>query len=96
VGLAKIKGSRADQVADVLDKQDIQLIQIKGLSGMHHHMGIQMAAGTGIDLLDRHAGGGDPAGIVVGLLVTLDHRAAVTTGQISQGTLQQGGLTGTR
>ncbi len=44
---------------------------------MHHHMGIQVAAGTGIDLLDRHAGGGDPAGIVVGLLIPFDHRATI-------------------
>ena len=95
VGLAKIKGSRADQVADVLDKQDIQLIQIKGLSGMHNHMGIQVAAGAGVDLLDRYAGGGDPTGVVIGLLITFDHGTAIVSGQVPQGALQQGGLAGT-
>jgi hypothetical protein len=62
---------------------------------MHNHVGIQVTARPGIDLLDRHTGGGDPTGIVIGLLITLNHRAAVLAGQVTQGPLQQRGLAGT-
>ncbi|OGU16484.1 MAG: hypothetical protein A2076_03640 [Geobacteraceae bacterium GWC2_53_11] len=53
-----------------------------------------MAAGAGVDLADRHTGGGDALGIVVGLLVPFDNGAAQRTGQVAQGALQQGRLAG--
>src|SRR3989338_3256140 len=53
-----------------------------------------MAALAGIDLQRRCAGGTDARGIVVGLLVALDHGERMRTVQGSDGFYQQGGLAG--
>jgi hypothetical protein len=77
VMLAEIEGRGADQVTDVLDKQDIQTGKIEVFHGMGDHMGVEMAARSGIDLFDRHPGSGDARRIVIGLLIPLDHGKTV-------------------
>ena len=61
---------------------------------MANHVGVQVAAGAGVDLAHRDPGGGDPVGVVAGLLVPLDDGAAGLTLQVGEGPLQEGGLAG--
>lgn len=94
VVLTKVKGGRADQVADIFYHQQIQVVEVKIIGAVHYHVGIQMAAGTGVDLAYRYSGRGDAPGIVVGLLVPLDDGKMELVRQLPQGTFKQGRLAG--
>jgi hypothetical protein len=61
---------------------------------MTNHVGVQMTAGAGVDLLHRHSGRRDAPGIVVGLLVPLNDGTADLAAQVFQGPLKNGGLAG--
>ena len=92
---AEVEGGGADQVADVLDQEEVGPVEVEGIERVQHHVRVEVATGPGVDLLDRGAGGGDPDRIVVGLLVPFDHRRGKAAGQVLQGPLQDGGLAGT-
>ena len=71
--LAEIEGGRANQIADVLDEHDAAGCHRQVVEGVADHMGIEVAASSGVDLDRRHAGGADALGIVGGFLVALDN-----------------------
>lgn len=96
VMLSQIKRSGANQITHVFDEEEIQRVQIEFLGGMPNHVGIEMAAGAGVDLPGRHAGGGNALRIVVGLLVPFDDGTAIPARQISKGPLKGGCLAGAR
>ena len=73
VRLAQVEAGGTDQIADVLDQQQAVVVQPSCCMRLSHHVGIQMTALAGIDLQRGCAGGADARGIVVGLLVALDH-----------------------
>ena len=94
VVFTQIERSRTDQVAHILDQENIQVFQVKILNCMADHMGIQVAAGTGIDLPHRNPGCRNPHRVVVSLLIALDDGKAEFLPQVMQGTLKDGGFAG--
>ena len=92
VMLTQVERSRTDQVADILDQQQIQMIKIKRFGAMHDHMGVQMTPGAGVDLFDRNSGSCNSLRIIVGLLIPLDNGATEALFQVMQGFLKQGCL----
>ena len=87
--LAEIEHGRANQVADVLDHEDLTRHQVEALNRLRHHVSLQMAAGTGIDLNRAGAGGANALGIVGGHLIALDDRDAGPAGQLFDGAFEQ-------
>ena len=53
---AKLESGRADEVADVLDDDQIQILERQLCQRHFDHVGIQMAIATGVDLDCGHAG----------------------------------------
>ena len=94
--LAQIEHGRTDQITHVLDQKQGVIDQLQAMEGPVDHLGIQVAAGPGVDLDHRGAGTFDPLCIQQGLLVTLDHRQGQVIGQSQNGLLQQGGFARTR
>ena len=100
--LAEVVGGRADQVAHVLDQQQVKGRQaatggLEGIEAAGHHRRIEVA---GLARGDRHglqAGGPQAGGVVVGGQVAHQGRQGQGTGgaMVGQG-LQQGGLAGPR
>ena len=80
--LAEIEGGGADEIADILDEHQGIVRQAEGLQRMADHMGVEMAALSGIDLDRLDAGGADALGVVRGLLVAFDHRNGVAAFKI--------------
>ena len=64
--LAQIIAGRADEVADVLDDEEVQPGHIQLLDSAGHHVRFEMADRAGGDLDDRRAGLAQAAGVVVG------------------------------
>jgi hypothetical protein len=48
--LAQIVNGRTDQIADVLDKQEIQILQVPEIKRLLDHLSIQLADGAGGNL----------------------------------------------
>jgi len=83
---------RTDQVADVFDQQDVGAAEVEGLHPVADHVGVKVAAGAGVDLSHRHAGGGDAVCIVAGLLVPLKDGEMQLVIQVGQGSLEDRGF----
>ena len=64
----------------------------KSLHPVADHVGVEVAAGAGVDLLHRHAGGGDALGVVGGLLVPFEDGEAEPSPEVGQGPLEDRGL----
>ncbi|OIQ98697.1 hypothetical protein GALL_191970 [mine drainage metagenome] len=90
--LAQIEGRRTDQVADVLDHQQRAPGELQSLQRPADHLRVEMAAAAGVDLDRAGAGGADPLGVAVGLLVALDHCDRQAAAQQLYGPDQQRGL----
>ena len=74
--LAQVEAGRADQVAHVLDHQQIDVRQIELRGGRGGHVGVEMAGPFGVDLHDGHAQGLHPLGVDRAGDVALDDRRA--------------------
>ena len=72
--LAQVEQGRAHEVADVLDHQHRPGRGVEPPAGVGDHPGVEMAHRPGVDLDDRRAASGDPAGVVVRLLIAVDDR----------------------
>ena len=95
VSFTQIEARRADQVADVFNKQDAVIRQRQARGGVGNHLRIQMAAFAGVNLNCRGAGFADARRVVYRLLVALDHRAGDAPVEAFERFGQQRGFTGT-
>jgi hypothetical protein len=90
--LADVELSRANQVADIFDEDDIQIIKRQPAHPAMHQPGIEVAAAVGLQLHHRDAQARDPLGVVDGGDVALQHGTAQLGRQPRQQPLQQGGF----
>jgi hypothetical protein len=78
--LADPELGRADEVADVLDHQQVDLPEPELGNRGADHVRVQVAlaaeAGLGVELDHRHVQGGDPVGVHASLHVALEHPGA--------------------
>src|SRR4051794_28021985 len=91
---SEIVGRGADEIADVLDEQEIEFIDIPSLQGILHHGCFEMAQGAGGDLLDRGLAAGETHCVIFGGEITHQRRYAVFWLQQGQSFLQEGGFAG--
>src|SRR5215211_4553367 len=70
--LAEVEHSRAYQIADVLDEQQRARLGFERVQRAVHHVGVEVAAGAGVDLNGPGARGADPLGVEQCLLIALD------------------------
>ena len=94
--LAEIEHRRADEIADILDHHHRARGGLQLHQPARHHVGLEMAAGAGVDLHDRRAGGADALPVIGGRLIALEHEERQLGLQIADGALEQRGLAGTR
>ena len=94
MGFSQIKRRRADQVADILDHQDVGGVEIKMFDPVADHVGVEMAAGTGVDLVDGGSGRGNAVGIVAGLLIPFEDGKADLVFEQRNRLFEQGGFSG--
>ena len=94
--LTEVEAGRADQVANVFDKQDVDVGQVQSMQRVVHHVRVQVAGAAGRDLDRRDALGADALGIILGLQVALDHGDAQFSLERLDRCLQQAGLAGAR
>ena len=93
VVLAEVEGGGADQIADVFDHQDVGCFQVEVLHAVADHMGVQMTAGTSVDLLRPARRWRRCARHRCGLLVPFeDGEGPSRPLQVGQGALEKGGL----
>ena len=92
LGLAQVEERRADEVADVLDEDDRAGPRVERPERLGDHRGVEVAAGPGVDLHGRRARGLDPAGVVVGRLVALDHEDRQLAAEVADRPLEQARL----
>ena len=71
---------RADEVADVLDDQQVDLVQRQRGQRRAHHVGVEVAlaaeAAVGVELHDRDVQVREPVGVEAALHVALQHADA--------------------
>ncbi len=70
---AELEAGRADQVADILDDQQVKVGQIHLGQGAVQHHSVEMALATGVDLDRRRPGRRRPVGVDAGGHVAVDH-----------------------
>ena len=92
--LAEVETRGTDEIADILDEQDIQTRQLHMVQGVVHHVRVEMAGGAGGDLVRRHALGADARGVVLGFEVALDDGQAQFIPQRAEGGFKQQRLAG--
>src|SRR5574340_297216 len=92
--LAEVEARPADQVADVLDEQDVDAVEIHVVHRVVHQMGVEVAGSAGDDLVCLYALGTDAKGVVLGFEVALDHRAGEFVLQRGERGFEQRGLAG--
>jgi len=76
--LAQVVGGGADQIAHILDPEQIQIrqrqaLRLQTIQGPAHLASLQMAALAGVDLQRRQAGGTQAAGVVVSGQIAHQH-----------------------
>jgi cystathionine beta-lyase len=96
--LAQVERGRADEIADVLDEQEIEGIQVPTVQRALDHRGVEMAHRPRRDLLDRNLAARQTSRVIVGRQVADQRGHAIATAQGSQHALKESGLarTGTR
>ena len=87
--LSEVKTGRAHQVADILDKQNIDLMQIELMQRRVHHVCVQVAGAAGGYLNGLDAACTNAFSVVLRFEVALDHRNSVFVLQRVDGCFQQ-------
>jgi len=87
--LAEVIGGRADEVADVLDEQDVGGHQLRLVEGGVDLPGVEVAGAARQDLVSRHPERADAIGIAFGGDVPFDHCAAMAVLESADGGLEQ-------
>ena len=96
--LAQVKVDRADQVAHIFDKDDVDVLQTNGLvervNGLHDHVALEMAQAARVDLDGGHAGFLHGDGVDIRGNIALDDGAAQASlvAQALVGAQDRGGL----
>jgi hypothetical protein len=72
--LTEIKTRRADEIADILDEDDIDAVEVHVVQSRVHHVCVEVAGATGADLYGGYALLADAYGVVFGFQITLDDR----------------------
>ena len=78
-----------DEVADVLDHDDGARRRPQFRQPARDHVGFEMAAGAGVDLHGRRAGGADALAVVGGRLVALDDEQLQLAAEVADGAFEQ-------
>ena len=94
--LAQIVGGRADQVADVLDEEEVELVERPAVERGLHHRGLEVADRAGRDLPHRRAAPRQAGGVVFGGQIAHQRGDAESRVQPGQRLLQQRRLPGAR
>ncbi len=94
--LAEIERGGTDEVADVLDKQKVEVVQVPAFEGVLHHRGFQMADRAGGDLPDGGLAPSQPASVIVGGQVADQGGHAVALAEQAEHFLQEHRLAGAR
>lgn len=96
--LAQVKVDRADQVAHIFDKDDVDVLQADGLveriDSLHNHVALEVAQAARVDLDGGHAGFLHGDGIDIRGNIALDDGTA-QAGLVTQalvGAQNRGGL----
>ena len=71
--VTEVKTGGADQIADILDKENVQGFKVHLMEGIMHHMGIKMAGASGRDLAGGDPFAADAVGIILGFQIALNH-----------------------
>jgi hypothetical protein len=87
--LAEVPRGRAHEVADVLDDEHVEAVEVELVDGARHHLGLEVADGAGDDLHRGRAGGVQPLGVVVGLEVADDDGDRQVAREVAHGALEQ-------
>ena len=87
--LAEIVRRRTDEVADVLDEQEIELLERPVGHGVFDHRRLEVAERAGRDLPDRRTAPGQALRVVVGREIADHRRHPVTLAEPRQRLLQQ-------
>ena len=97
--LADAELRRADEVADVLDHEQVDVGERQRGQRAADHVGVEMAlaaeARVGVELRHRHVQAREPVGVVGALDVALEH-ARAHVAQVAQHPLEQRRLAGAR
>jgi len=90
--LAQIEAHRADQVAHVLDEQQVDRIEVQLPHRLADLVGVEAAALAGVDLHDMRGPASESLGVARGGQVADDHPRAANAGESLQRRLQQSRL----
>ena len=95
---AEIEGGRADQVADVLDEQEVDIVAahlfLKLVKTAMDHGSVEMAGAAGGQLDGRYAFCADSVGVPFGFDIPLDDTDPDFSLQGLDGMFEEGGLSG--
>ena len=91
--LADVELGGADEVADVLDDQQVDLVERDRRQRGAHHVRVEVAlaaeAAAGVELRDRDVQVGEPVGVERALHVALEHADAQVADAVAQQALEQ-------
>ena len=71
-------------------------LRVECVQGAAHHVGVEVAARSGVDLHGARAGGADSLGVEQRLLIAFDDGDRTVGRQLTDGALEKGGLAGAR
>ena len=95
-GLAEVVDGGADEVADVLDEQIVELAPGKVVQRVVDHLGVEVTGRSGRDRLAPNARGPQPLGVVVGGEIAGERADAMPAAERARGRFEHRGLAGAR
>ena len=87
--LTEIEERRAHQIADVFDEQQGFRLRIQGVKCAVNHVGVEVAAGAGVDLHRAGARRPNSLGVEQCLLITLDDGDRAVASELSDGAFEK-------
>jgi hypothetical protein len=63
---AEVIAGRAEEIADVLNKEEIEDVELPSIERSFDHLGVEMADGSGSDLADVGCGTFEACGVIFG------------------------------
>ena len=90
--MPEIEAGRADQIADVLDEQQIDMVEVERMQRIVDHVGVEVTGLSRRDLDRGNAPAANALGVVLCFQVAFDHGDPDRVGQRIDRRLQQAGL----